>query len=332
MRMVKKLKIVFLPCRENRFLPLFLKPKFLNYYLLILIFLKLLTLPLLYFSYKTPFFAEISKYVLLEMVNQERVKRGLPPLIENSLLEKSAYLKAKDMLEKGYFSHYSPEGISAWDWFKLVGYNFKFAGENLAIGFLDSKEVHEALMNSLSHRENILNSAYREVGISVLKGKFQGNEVYVVVEHFGTPKPIEPLTKEVQKEKPKEKLPETTTLPEVIGEKTPKEISFEKESFLTSGSTVSGILEKIQFKTVEFIVKRYTFFLNLIIYTTLIFLILSLFATIYCDVFIYRKFIVDYKYLIPRTIFFLLILIFFLYLDQPKLVRLIPHKLLIYGF
>jgi hypothetical protein len=331
--MVKKLKVIFLPCKENKFLPLFLQPKFLNCYLLILLLLKMLTLPLLYFALKTPFFAEISRYVILQMVNEERAKRGLPPLIENPILEKSAYLKARDILEKEYFSHYSPEGISSWYWFKLAGYDFKFAGENLAIGFLDSKEVHEALMNSASHKENILNPAYREIGISVLKGEFQGNEVYVVVEHFGTPKIIKLTEKEVQKEKVKKTLPETTTLPEVVGEKIQKEISVEKETFpKSSGSTVSEITQKIQFKTVEFIIKRYSFILNMIIYLSLIFLIFSLLATIYYDIFIYRRFIIDYKYLILRVIIFSLLLIFFVYLDQSKLVKIIPHKVLIYGF
>jgi len=317
--MTKKIKILFFPCKENDYLPHFLKPKLLSYYFIFLLFLKILTIPLLFFATKTPFFAEISKSLLFEFVNQEREKRGLPPLIENPLLEKSAYFKAKDILEKDYFSHKSPDGLSPWDFFKLAGYEFKFAGENLAIGFLDTKEVHEALMNSPSHRENILNSNYKEIGISVLKGEFQGNEVYVIVEHFGTPKLVESQKKEVKKEMVEEKLPATTALPEVVGEN-------------VSTSTVSGIFEKIQFKGVEFVVKRYNFILNLIIYTGLIFIISSLLAAIFCDIFIYRKFIIDYKYLIPRVFFFILVLISFLYLDQPKLVKIFPHKLLIYGF
>ncbi|MFA0783493.1 CAP domain-containing protein, partial [Fervidibacter sacchari] len=90
-------------------------------------------------------------------MNAERRERKLPPLSENPILNQSAYLKAKDILDKDYFSHFSPDGLSPWYWFKLSGYDYQFAGENLAIGFLDSKEVHDALMSSPTHKQNILN-------------------------------------------------------------------------------------------------------------------------------------------------------------------------------
>jgi hypothetical protein len=264
---------------------------------------------------KTPFFAEISQYYLLQLINEEREKKGLHSFVENPLLKKSSYLKAKDILEKEYFSHYSPQGVYFSEWLKMVGYDFKIAGENLAIGFLDTKEVHEALMSSASHRENILNPNFEEIGISVLKGEFQGNEVYVVVEHFGAPKKIEVS------------LPATTS-PSKISKEPPVK---KEESLPVSGSTISKFSQKIQQKAVEFAVEKYTFFLNLIIYLTLIFLISSLLVTIWCDIFVYHRFIIDYKYLIPKTILFSLMLLFFVYLDQSKLVQIIPHRLLIHG-
>ena len=318
MKLLEKLRLFFLPCQGNNYLPFFLKPKFLNSYFLVLLLLKVLTLPLLYLSFKSSFFAQISQDHLFQLINEERIKRGLVPFTENPLLKKSSYLKAKDILENEYFAHYNPQGVSFWEWFKISGYNFKLAGENLALGFLDTKEVHEALMNSISHRKNILNPNFKEIGISVLKGEFQGNEVYVVVEHFGAPKKIGTSQKIAFS-------PPTSAKPL-------NEIFVEKEIPLqVSGTTFSKFLRKAQHKTVEFIVKKYTLLLNFVIYLTLIFLIFSLLITIWCDIFIYRRFIIDYKYLIPKTIIFSSMLIFFIYLDQSKLIQLIPHKLLIHG-
>ncbi|GAH47620.1 unnamed protein product, partial [marine sediment metagenome] len=73
---------------------------------------------------------------------------GLSALRENPQLSKAALLKAQDMLENDYFAHRSPEGITGWYWIKKAGYNYQRAGENLAIAFLDSEEVHKAWNDS----------------------------------------------------------------------------------------------------------------------------------------------------------------------------------------
>ncbi len=336
MNILRFFKKTFFPCVENNYFPLFLKEKFLNLYLILLLILKIFTIPLIFSISKTVFFADIHKPTLINFLNFERKIRGLPPLSENPLLNQSAYLKAKDILEKDYFSHFSPEGISPWYWFKLTGYEYQFAGENLAIGFLDSKEVHEAWMSSPSHRQNILNPNYKEIGIAVLKGEFNGSEVYVVVQHFGSPKVV--LAED------KEKFTQNQTS---IPISTPTETNIKiQPSTSTEGTTSIGNTstfaltekeqispsQKITFNLVKFLALRYTSILNVIIYFTLAILIFSLSLTIFCDIFIYRKFVIDYKELIPRWVSFCLILILFLYLDQSKLIQIIPHKLIIHGF
>ena len=132
------------------------------------------------------FFADITKIALTNLVNQSRQEAGIQMLVENKKLDLAAKLKAKDMVQKGYFSHQSPEGMTPWYWFKVIGYNYKYAGENLAIGFFDSQALYSAWLNSPSHKDNLLNPKYKEIGTAVLSG-FGPNNAIVVVQLFGNP-------------------------------------------------------------------------------------------------------------------------------------------------
>lgn len=131
------------------------------------------------------FFADITKTSLVDMANQSREASGLKPLAESTALDKAAEMKAEDMVQNQYFAHTSPEGITPWHWFSEIGYAYKYAGENLAIGFIDSKEVYQAWLNSPSHRENLLNPNYKEVGTAILSGYGENNAI-VVVQFFGS--------------------------------------------------------------------------------------------------------------------------------------------------
>ena len=86
------------------------------------------------------FFADITKSALENFVNQTRQSVGLQPLTENTALDQAAQIKAENMVQDNYFEHTSPSGITPWAWFVQAGYNYKYAGENLAIGFFDSKK------------------------------------------------------------------------------------------------------------------------------------------------------------------------------------------------
>jgi len=115
-------------------------------------------------------------------------------LAESAKLNQAAQLKAENMVANNYFNHTSPSGISPWYWFTKVGYNYKYAGENLAIGFFDSQEVYQAWLNSPEHRANIVNPNYTEVGTAVLSG-FGSNNTIVVVQEFGSQKTaVKPTT------------------------------------------------------------------------------------------------------------------------------------------
>lgn len=106
---------------------------------------------------------------MLNLVNQEREKQGLPALKADPELTKVARVKAKDMIDNNYFDHNSPTYGSPFDMMKKFGVEYNTAGENLA-GNSSVEGAHTSLMNSQGHRENILKSDYTNVGIGVVDG------------------------------------------------------------------------------------------------------------------------------------------------------------------
>lgn len=125
--------------------------------------------------------------VITDETNKARADSNLPPLVRSSVLDDAATRKAHDMVQEGYFAHYSPAGISPWHWFDEVGYTYAYAGENLAVHFTDSKDVVEAWLKSPTHRANIEQATYQEIGIGTARGRFEGFDTIFVVQLFGTP-------------------------------------------------------------------------------------------------------------------------------------------------
>lgn len=125
--------------------------------------------------------------VIVERTNDERSSGALSSLRRSPVLDRAAQMKAEHMAEMEYFAHYSPSGISPWYWFDEARYTFVHAGENLAIHFSDSGEIVDAWMNSPLHRDNIMNSDFREIGIGTARGMYEGYETVYVVQLFGTP-------------------------------------------------------------------------------------------------------------------------------------------------
>jgi len=133
------------------------------------------------------FLAAVVSSVLVDLTNIDRSQEGLHGLSVNPVLVAAAQLKANDMAQDSYFAHNSPDGKSPWYWFGEAGYSFSYAGENLAVFFGDSEDVERAWMNSPSHRANILNSSFTEIGIATAEGYYQGQKTVFVVQMFGTP-------------------------------------------------------------------------------------------------------------------------------------------------
>jgi uncharacterized protein YkwD len=124
---------------------------------------------------------------LVSLTNEDRSDTGLGTLTVNPVLVAAAQAKANDMASKGYFAHVSPDGRTSWSWFKDAGYAFSYAGENLAVDFTDSGDVNTAWLNSPTHRANIMNGHFTEIGIATAEGEYQGHKTTFVVQMFGTP-------------------------------------------------------------------------------------------------------------------------------------------------
>ena len=131
-------------------------------------------------------FADISNQQLLLLTNQKREENGLPDLTMNDNLSVAASNKASDMFGKDYWAHNAPDGTTPWFFIKGAGYNYIYAGENLARGFNTAPDVINAWMESPGHRKNMLSSNYQNVGFAVSTGKLSGEDTVLVVEMFGS--------------------------------------------------------------------------------------------------------------------------------------------------
>lgn len=110
---------------------------------------------------------------MLQLLNAERRKRNLKPLVADERLRKVARAHSADMLTRGYFSHVNPEGRDPFYRMKKAGITYKKAGENLAYASTLQK-AHRGLMNSPSHRAAILNKSFGRVGIGIVDGGKSG--------------------------------------------------------------------------------------------------------------------------------------------------------------
>ncbi|MBI5045066.1 MAG: hypothetical protein HZC02_04005 [Candidatus Levybacteria bacterium] len=127
----------------------------------------------------------ITPQELLVITNQKRQDAGLPALVLDGSLTQAAEKKAADMLSKNYWAHIAPDGTTPWFFIRSSGYEYLYAGENLARGYTASNDVINAWMESQSHRENMLSSNYSDVGFAIQEGNLTGEETVLVVEEFG---------------------------------------------------------------------------------------------------------------------------------------------------
>ncbi len=125
---------------------------------------------------------------VVSLANAARDELGLPELKLNPALSKAAEAKARDMFEKQYFAHYSPENKTPWDFIHEAGYSYLAAGENLAIDYATAESAQAGFMNSPTHRSNILNKLYTEMGAAAVQGEFEGRPSIMIVQYFGKPR------------------------------------------------------------------------------------------------------------------------------------------------
>lgn len=114
-----------------------------------------------------------SEQKMFSYINGERTKKGFKSLDSDRKLTELARNHAKDMFQRGYFSHVTPDGLSPFDRMANAGISFNVAGENLALA-PNVDLAHKGLMESKGHRENILSSDFGRVGIGVIDGGVYG--------------------------------------------------------------------------------------------------------------------------------------------------------------
>lgn len=184
--MVSFLTHLFFPHHSNSH-----RPKLLHHKSLLLAIVFVLFLSFFTFSVRksAPSVLGIATNVtvsdLLSLTNEKRAEQGLSALVLNNVLTDVATQKAQNMFEKNYWAHNAPDGTTPWVFFQRAGYNYLYAGENLAKDFNDSNGVVNAWMASPSHRENMLSNRYTEVGFAIANGKLNGSETTLVVEELG---------------------------------------------------------------------------------------------------------------------------------------------------
>ena len=307
--MIKNLKKLFVACEQNNFRPGFLKANFLFYLVLIFFILKIIVLPFYINFPKSIFFAEIASSDIFNLLNIQRKVQGLSPLQENPQLENAALLKAQDMLDKNYFGHKSPDGTLGWHWIQSAEYDYERAGENLAIGFIDSQEVHQAWNQSELHKKNLLNPDFQDIGVAVLTGDFQGNETTIVVQLFG---------------KPLAQAQETIT-PDEPDEVEQEEIQTPKEIVSQETNTFSTIDSKIW----QFLITQYNdilYKITLLIAFILLIILISNLAIVLLFLPSRQKLGVV-RAIIPASVLAIFVLIILGFVNRTVIISLIPHYL-----
>ena len=102
---------------------------------------------------------------VVDLVNQQRAAYGLGSLTLSATLSNGARLKSQDMQKNRYFDHNSPTYGSPFDMMRSLGITYGSAGENIAMGYSTAASVVNAWMNSPSHRANILNAKFTQIGV-----------------------------------------------------------------------------------------------------------------------------------------------------------------------
>lgn len=143
--------------------------------------------------------SQIDPLEIVRLTNEQRVRNGLLPLRVSPVLASAAVKKGENMFRENYWAHISPSGKDPWYWLDQTGYLYTVAGENLAKDFADASSIVSAWMASPSHRANILNRKYKEIGVAVLEGELKGLRTTLVVQMLATPKTesqlaVKPLT------------------------------------------------------------------------------------------------------------------------------------------
>lgn len=143
--------------------------------ILLMITLSLRTIPASAFANST----------VVSLINSQRTAAGLSSLQQNSKLNISANSKAIHLCQNNYWGHTGPDGVTPWSFISKAGYEYLGAAENLARDYYDENTVVNAWMASSTHKDNILNGNYTDVGVGYYLCTCGDTSYSIIVTHFG---------------------------------------------------------------------------------------------------------------------------------------------------
>lgn len=177
---------LFFPRHTNNFRAKILQPSGLFLISLVFIFFYVARLPHHVSQILGYTAARLSVDELVADTNRRRLEAGLSPLKFNQTLSEAAKAKGSHMFAQNYWAHVAPDGTTPWSFFLTSGYDYKFAGENLARDFESPGDVVRAWMASPTHRDNMLSGKYEDIGIAVVEGELNGEPTTIVVQLLGS--------------------------------------------------------------------------------------------------------------------------------------------------
>jgi hypothetical protein len=125
---------------------------------------------------------------IITYINEERMKRGAPPLRENKTLALAAQMRATVILKYQNFAHQDPyEHIQLDTVLPIVNYPFKYASENIGMGDSSARAFVNGFMSSTRHRANLLNPELIETGVALVTGPYKEYYVNIAVQLFAIP-------------------------------------------------------------------------------------------------------------------------------------------------
>lgn len=231
-RIPNKAKDLFIPHEGNNFFPQFLRPKRAVLYATASLGIKAV---IVVFALSIPQQAFMIPDVLAEqkkelelLVEEVRKEHRLNVLDQNEKLEKSSQAKAEHMVDNSYFAHEGPDKKSLATFLKAAEYEYKVAGENLAMGFSSAQSVVNAWVQSPLHYKNLVDTEFLEQGLGIDSGEYKGKDTVFIAHHFGKQKatfvPLEKVVPTVEAVFAEGR--KITPVPEPVAEATQGESNF----------------------------------------------------------------------------------------------------------
>lgn len=124
---------------------------------------------------------------IITLINLERAKHSRRALTPNEKLNQAAAQKGEYMINHNYWAHISPDGIEPWQFIHQQEYFYLSAGENLARDFGREEDLVAAWMASPTHRDNLLNSDFSQMGLAVVEGIIDHQPVILIVNFYAQP-------------------------------------------------------------------------------------------------------------------------------------------------